>query len=235
MKKQETERRSSLPLQWYGLQGLLILGSVLAAVLCWDKIPGMLTTHYNIRFEPDGYEAKSWGTVFMLNIVQTSLLVTLLVVNAAIAAAKSPSGSEEGAGADRQRVFSYANSVFLYGLSLLLTTYFSYIQATMLYGWPSSALAAVSIAALVLIIGGVGGLMLSLRRLGRQVQAGSPDEDHWIAGGIVYYNPKDPAVFVAKKYGIGWTVNLGRPPGWIVTGMLILIPFIIVALVARMT
>jgi uncharacterized membrane protein len=38
------------------------------------------------------------------------------------------------------------------------------------------------------------------------------DDRYWYAG-IFYNNPDDPAVFVPKRYGQGWTVNFGHPTG----------------------
>lgn len=235
MKDNRNDRGGMLSLHWYWVQALLIAGSALTAAMLWNEIPGTLTTHYTIRFEPDGFGAKSWGTVFLLNIVQACLLVTILGTNAVIAQTKSAPPAEKGTGEIKQRRFRSVNSVFLYGLSLLLTVFFSYIQATTLYGWPAEALSAVTIGVLVLIVGGVIGLVATVRRLGLQGQNAGGDGEHWLAGGGIYYNPEDPAVFVPKKYGIGWTINFGRPTGWIVIGTLILIPFAIVTLVAMMT
>jgi uncharacterized membrane protein len=40
--------------------------------------------------------------------------------------------------------------------------------------------------------------------------------DHW--RGVIYVNREDPALFVPKRFGIGWTLNFGRPASWIVLG-----------------
>jgi uncharacterized membrane protein len=36
------------------------------------------------------------------------------------------------------------------------------------------------------------------------------DERYW-PGGIFYNNPDDPALFVPKRFGLGWTLNFGHP------------------------
>lgn len=41
-----------------------------------------------------------------------------------------------------------------------------------------------------------------------------PPEDAW--KGIFYSNPDDPAVFVPKRHGIGYTLNFGNPWSWLV-------------------
>lgn len=56
------------------------------------------------------------------------------------------------------------------------------------------------------------------------------DDDHWILGNTIYYNKEDPSLFIEKRFGIGWTINAGRPLGLIIYISLILI--IIVSIIA---
>ncbi len=37
------------------------------------------------------------------------------------------------------------------------------------------------------------------------------DDDRYWSGGIFYNNPDDPALFIEKRYGLGWTLNFGHP------------------------
>ena len=37
------------------------------------------------------------------------------------------------------------------------------------------------------------------------------DDDRYWYGGFFYNNPDDPAMFVPKRYGLGWTPNFGNP------------------------
>lgn len=39
------------------------------------------------------------------------------------------------------------------------------------------------------------------------------DERYWLAAGLFYFNPDDPALFVINRWGIGITVNLAHPLG----------------------
>jgi len=51
----------------------------------------------------------------------------------------------------------------------------------------------------------------------------TPDSRWWLSS--IYYNPADPALFVQKRIGIGYTVNLGNRLSWLCMGvMLALIP-----------
>lgn len=52
------------------------------------------------------------------------------------------------------------------------------------------------------------------------------DDKLWKLGNSIYYNPDDPAIFVEKRVGVGWTVNGGRPLGI----LLLILPFIIIGI-----
>ncbi|SEP02598.1 hypothetical protein SAMN05518847_114100 [Paenibacillus sp. OV219] len=60
---------------------------------------------------------------------------------------------------------------------------------------------------------------------------GGEAEGKWIAGGI-YYNPQNPALLVPKRHGIGWTMNFGRPLGWVILLGILAVPVLIVGIVA---
>ena len=50
------------------------------------------------------------------------------------------------------------------------------------------------------------------------------DDDRYWYGGFFYNNPDDPALFVEKRYGLGWTLNFGHPQARLVLiGTLLLV------------
>ena len=56
------------------------------------------------------------------------------------------------------------------------------------------------------------------------------DDDRYWYGGFFYNNPDDPALFVPKRYGMGWTVNFGNPKGRLFFIGTLLIPLVIALL-----
>jgi uncharacterized membrane protein len=46
-------------------------------------------------------------------------------------------------------------------------------------------------------------------------------DDPW-SSRVVSHNPDDPALFVPKQSGLGWTLNVGHPLGKVVVAALIL-------------
>lgn len=61
-----------------------------------------------------------------------------------------------------------------------------------------------------------------LKKLGGSVALGT-HASGWKWGGLVYFAPEDPAVFVPKQRGIGQTVNFARPSAWLFLGGVLLI------------
>lgn len=41
-------------------------------------------------------------------------------------------------------------------------------------------------------------------------------------GGIIYYNPNDAALFVQRRDGVGFTINMGNRWSWTIYGSLLL-------------
>lgn len=55
------------------------------------------------------------------------------------------------------------------------------------------------------------------------------DDEFWKLANTIYYNPEDPSIFVEKRFGVGWTVNAGRPGGMaIYIGLIVFIIAVIV-------
>ena len=52
------------------------------------------------------------------------------------------------------------------------------------------------------------------------------DDRNWILGNF-YYNKNDPSIFVEKRIGMGWEINLGNPIGLILT----ILPLILVGVI----
>ena len=56
------------------------------------------------------------------------------------------------------------------------------------------------------------------------------DDDRYWYGDFFYNNSNDPAVFVPKRYGLGWTVNFGQPAGKLILIGTLLLPLVLLIL-----
>ena len=61
----------------------------------------------------------------------------------------------------------------------------------------------------------------------RQEVHGDATPDHaWKVGGLLYFNPRDPAMWVEKRVGFGYTLNLGNSRAWLLIAGMMLAPMI---------
>jgi len=49
-----------------------------------------------------------------------------------------------------------------------------------------------------------------------QDEVPEPQNDSYWKAGVFYYNPNDPAIFVSKRVGIGYTMNFANKMSWVV-------------------
>ena len=83
-----------------------------------------------------------------------------------------------------------------------------------------------SMAFLVLLMGGTLWMELRLRRTQERLTKGAAavadEDDVWLLGSL-YYNPADTRVMVAKRLGLGSTVNLATPIGKLTIAFLVVV------------
>jgi len=56
---------------------------------------------------------------------------------------------------------------------------------------------------------------------GRAAPVGDRSSDKYWKLGLIYVNRSDPALFVEKRFGIGYTVNFGHPGVWVFLAVLV--------------
>lgn len=213
---------------WYVTHLLIVVVCMICASLQWDSIPQTLVTHYDINGVADGFSEKSLRSVFELNFVQLVLLLLFIFGNVSIRMSKQsldPSNPEQSL--VKQLRFRKIMSLFLWGLSLIVVIFMGLIQGSILYEWSTKVMIT---AAIVLPIALVASILiltvyLSRKKLIQQTDPSHQEDNYWKAG-MFYYNPEDPAVFVSKRVGLGWTVNFAHPVSWFIIIGILLIPIV---------
>lgn len=213
---------------WFVPHLIVIAACVFIAVLSYDSLPDVIPTHFDWDGTVTDTSEKTWGSVLSLNIIQLVMTVIMLFVNWTIRwsrASLDPNKPEQSAQAERR--YRRSTSLFILVFSFLLVLMMGWVQAISLYERKMEG-SLVIISMLPLIVAGVW--MVRLFRMNRersQFDRISRDQDrHWKLGSL-YWNPEDPAIFVEKRSGIGWTVNFAKPSGWLV----LFGPIVLIALV----
>lgn len=165
----------------------------------WDEIPARFPVHWGLDGAPNGWATKTVHGVYGPLLLGAGL--SLLVLMLALAVFY---GSRRGA-------MRNPTLAIMIGVLYLLNLAFSSAGLLPLLHLPAWVFV---IPFLVFV---AGALLWSFKVTAEAAGEDTPDEC-WSLGGI-YYNPRDPAVFVEKRIGIGYTVNFGNRLSWILLGI----------------
>jgi uncharacterized membrane protein len=232
-------RQVSLPGGWLAQSGpFLILAAVFLCLWSrWDSIPARIPTHWGRTGRPDGWAARSLASVFGCAAIGFLICSFLASLWYAILRGVRRIHSSGSRGLREER-FVRAVSFFMLGTEYWLALLMGLLSLAALRPDPAAPLPALwpTLLGQTLLIGaiffisfrtGQGGWRLATPGEGEDLPADdspvgdrTPD-DCWKLG-IFYVNRNDPALFVEKRFGIGWTLNLANPRALLVMGGLLL-------------
>jgi uncharacterized membrane protein len=179
----------------------------------WEELPERLPIHWNAHFQADGFAPRTPVAAALPLLIGGVVCLALLAFQAAL-----KRSTAEGA----LRAFALK--------TLLIGEYFSalvccgVLAASATNGRllkPVLALSLVGVLALLTFV------WASARSIPRE-EARNPSG--W-RGGFFYVDREDPALFVPKRYGLGYTFNFGHPAALPLTVALVVLPLGIVAAV----
>ncbi|GER67987.1 membrane protein [Weizmannia acidilactici] len=221
---------------WFLIHAAITAATFLITYLFYDRIPDRIVIHYDFNGTPTDWAEKSYRTVFELPTVQLFMLVLFIWMNTVIAKSKQQLNANDPEKSLRQNVrFRRRWSAFTMVSSFILILMFFMIQLSFIvpipvgwlsYGGMGAALLILFGAVILSITTGQGGSRI---RMGNGAVQGSShyDDDQYWKLGVFYFNRNDPSVWVEKRFGSGWTINFAHPLGWIVIGLMILVPLLL--------
>jgi len=218
--------RDSLPGGILGQLGpFLILAAATAYVaLNWDAVPERFPTHWNLAGRANGWTAKSVAGVFRgpaIGFVACSMF--LFTSYAVLHWTRLPrvTGHE---GQQHRRV-RRINLLGLLASGYLIAILLSWTTAVAMFADDAGELRLplpIRVAPFALFIVG----MLAIRTVRRTAVADGPPvgdttpDASWIFGHL-YFTRADPALFVERRLGLGYTLNLGNPWSWLVLAVFV--------------
>jgi uncharacterized membrane protein len=237
-------RRVELPGGWTLQVGpfAAAAGAALYLRSRWDELPERFPIHWGFDGRPNGWANRNPAGVFGPLLVAAVVAGSMALFASLLRRDRNTRGAEPAAAAERR----FRCAVLW---ALLATEYLVVMVAIQVSLLPLAAAAAGGTPAppriapfVALILTFVVTVTVILARIGRGAarharapgglaprQPGaaslgdhSPDR-RWKAG-IFYVDPDDPAIFVEKRFGIGYTLNFGHPMSWLILGVSILGP-----------
>jgi len=211
---------------------LLILGAIAGYLaLHWHEIPTRFAVHWDLAGHPNRWINRSVPGVFGSLLTGVVLCAMMLVLSYGMLHWSRRVRVTGEPGRSEQR-FRGANSAILLGAAYLIAVTFAGVSLLPLFAAGPGILPAVlMLVELVMLIA----IFVILTRMGQggtrsvpMEQAGTPVGDRtsdscW-KWGIFYVNPDDPAVFVEKRFGIGYTLNFGSRRSWVILVLIVAVP-----------
>lgn len=182
---------------WLGAAPFLTLGA--AAVFLhanWNRIPARFPVHWGPGGQPNRWAERNDRGVYGPLLFGAEMCLFLLVT-----------GLASWFGARRSRMRSTMLGTLI-GAACVMALLFAGIAVHPVLDIPIAALIVIPLAGLFLIVG------VAIRRVAGEGQPSDPTPNECWKAGIVYYNPDDPALFVEKRAGIGYTMNFGNRWSW---------------------
>jgi uncharacterized membrane protein len=210
----------------------LLLGATAGYVaLHWQEIPARFPVHWDLAGHANRWINRSVPGVFGSLLTGVVLCAMMLMLSFGILHWSRRVQVTGEPGRSEQR-FRGANLAILLGAEYLIAVTFAGVSLLpLLTAGPGAFPAVLMLVELAMLIG----ILIVLTRMGQggtrsatAEQQGAPvgdrTSDAYWKWGIFYFNPDDPAVFVEKRFGIGYTLNFGSRRSWVVLGLIILVP-----------
>ena len=187
---------------WLGLVPLLLL--VAAALYLhanWNSIPIRFPVHWDINENPNRWTDRSFRGVYGSLLFGGELVIWLFGFALAMWY-----GSRQSEPLRKPMVG------FVLAVEWTLALTMAGVALGPLLRLPVAVIAFGGMAIILL------GLVYLVKRTNDPRAPVDPTPNECWKGGMIYYNPNDAALFVARRDGIGFTSNMGNPWSWVMLG-----------------
>ncbi len=218
------ERPKPFSLKLYAIPIAIGLFFLLFLAVQYKSLPEEVPLHFGLN-GPDQFTAKTPVSVFVGGSMPLFFGVVFLFAHYTVFASTRRLKTHP-----YPRLFHWSLFLFATLMSLLSVLMFLVFFGFLPQGWMKPLIILMPIAALLLPFG----LLATTRHRNppEDISQLAPD-DYWRLGGTIYVNPKDPALFVPKRVGIGTTVNFARPSVWIALFLLLLPSILLILLLCQ--
>jgi uncharacterized membrane protein len=226
----------------------LTIAPILLLVYYYPQLPERIPTHWNWKGEPDAWTQKTYFSIFSLAAVLVYLQGLLLFVKHGLLGVKMtlPAEHTEAYLSLKEEMLGLTVGL-LDWMRLLLCILLGSLTANIAFSAVEhlrflSSFAAIaewaSTALMVLVVAfTIYRFYKTDQRLkaeaGRVYVQRPKDAAHWYLGGLIYYNREDPALWVEKLVGWGYTFNMGNPWVYLYLAIMIAVPLLLIMPLGR--
>jgi uncharacterized membrane protein len=220
-----------------------LAGTAIWLYLHWDEIPEVFPVHWGANGQPNGWAIRSFAGVYGPLLVGAALCALMGLLAYAM-----PRWSRlirvGGAAGEGERRFRLVFVSIVVATEYFLALTFMWVGLLPLSQKQSGppgfvpmlvfALAFTVIIIVLMMRFGQGGTRLAGSAgagAGAMAPVGDRTPDKYWKLGLIYINRDDPALFVEKRFGIGFTLNFGHPGVWVFLAVLVAVFVAIILIV----
>ena len=232
-----------ISLKWNWAYVPIMVITAIIAVVGYDAMPDMIPMHIDFAGNVTDVAQKTPMVVAFPVLFEVFMAVCFVFSHWSALRSKPGITPEHPASSSwAYGLFLRAQTVTLLVCGLLLTAVIGILMELSFIGMASLQIVLIAVLALtVLVLVATVGVNLAFGQSGSKVfrmeESGNllrNDDACWKLG-MIYVNGNDASLFVPKRSGFGWTVNLGRPSAWALMAGLALFTVLFVWLCFAMT
>lgn len=213
----------------YGASLLLIIGVSLFLFINYDKIADKIVMHIDFEGNVTDMRDKTYLNVFYPTLISLASLTMFCLINLMVIKVRpriSKENPEKSLENNRKakKAWTYYLGLNAFVMTLLFEIGVNYLALKNI-SLPLYILTGLTI---LLSIGGVIFLGIKVGTDGSKLDkmddfSFEEDDKYWLLGSMFYNNPEDPALFVEKRVGVGYTINIGKTSGKIIMILTLLV------------
>lgn len=204
---------AAVPLAW-------LLGLGVWVLARWSQLPAMIPIHWDFRGFPDYWVRRTPAAVLSVMGTMGGICVAFIVLAWLMLQQPPPQASREILAAER--LFRRQTALLI----VVSAWFIAFAPAFSLLPLPLGAFRIWMLLFAATLCVGIIALLRSGVRMRRGRTPGGPgaqppalQEGVW--HGPFYFNRRNRSLFVAKRFGIGYTFNFANPWAWVLLAVLI--------------
>ena len=229
----------------YALPGIITILIIFAVgIFYYPHIPSVFPTHFGANGLPNAYSSKTVLSVFLVPVIGAITTVFIIILAYAISRTSIKEDTAVKHAGERTNIFRHRMVILISiipvftNITLGLSSFeeWELIHNLNIVILIAPILAMVVAVMIISFTTGQGGSNVRIRDnvpsgVSKQPVRDTSDDDKYWKGGVIYVNRDDGRILVPKRFGVGFTFNMGHPVGIAILAVIIAIPVIILIFV----
>lgn len=222
---------------WFLIPLFMIVINLYIGYRVYHNLPDIVPTHFDFAGEANGWTPKSYKLIIQMPAVQLFMTIIMFFSYKIIGWSKQQiSASDPKASKERNKIFRYRWSAYMILMAIGINILFTVGNLSILQVIKMSAKTSMIVIFTITMLIIVSSIVMSVKtgQGGSKIKVESMDEEnekvqdrdddkYWKLANSIYVNKDDPAIFVEKRFGIGWTMNFGNTKSIIITLVFIIL------------